>query len=172
MSIWSVALQRSIQSMYPLSLLSSLSGLQKCSLLAWLLWKMTSRKWTLSSSQVSVIPMTTPPSTVYTRSCSIHYCGSNGFPFTSCLSSLHIAVVKGNIAALEKLLAVDDIVVDSVDENRETPLFYGVRFATSSIEIKLRMMNLLFETGAYIDAANNDGKTVLMQAASYHLPTI
>ena len=114
--------------------------------------------------------------TLYTRACSPPYCGWDGFPFTSGLSSLHIAVLKANIDALEKLLAFDDIMVDSVDENGETPLFYvSYAFADlfgrkgdlvqGNLLPKFRMMNLLIDAGTNIDAVNNDGETALMKAA-------
>lgn len=124
--------------------------------------------------------------TLHTPSCNMHLCGWNGYPYIAGLSNLHLAVMKGNLFALEKLLAAKNIVVDSQDENGETPIMYAVRFgtelpgssmfgtgspflghygpvATEGPENKLKMLNLLVDHGADF---SKDGGSALSLAAT------
>ena len=70
--------------------------------------------------------------------------------------------MKGNIFALEKLLSMENIAVDSRDEYEETPLMYAVRARS-----KLNMLNLLVAAGADLDAVNDDGETPLYLAITF-----
>lgn len=100
--------------------------------------------------------------TLHIPRCNLFDCGWDGYPFTAGLSNLHIAAMKGNIFALEKLLSMENIAVDSRDEYEETPLMYAVRAPS-----KLNMLNLLVAAGADLDAVNDDGETPLYLAITF-----
>merc|ERR1719445_1796707 len=61
----------------------------------------------------------------WSPACNMHHCGWEGYPYTSGLSNLHIAVLKQNIPAVKILLKMENIVVDTKDEDGCTPLDYA-----------------------------------------------
>jgi uncharacterized protein len=75
-------------------------------------------------------------------------------------SPLMLAAIKGNIDAVKQLIARDA----DVNKTGWTPLHYA---ASGGAEEHSRIVALLLENHAYIDAASPNGTTPLMMAAQY-----
>lgn len=75
-------------------------------------------------------------------------------------SPLMIAAIKGNVDAVQKLIAREA----DVNKTGWTPLHYA---ASGGTDQHLRVAALLLENHAYIDAASPNGTTPLMMASQY-----
>jgi ankyrin repeat protein len=88
-------------------------------------------------------------------------------------SPLNLALCRGNIVLLNKLLPYPDLKVNlEKDDTGNTALIYAIDLEAYAEEKRVQLIKYLLEKGADCNAANKNGTTPLIHACSFNEPEL